>query len=171
MGERSYGLYLWHWPLAVVMHYVLGADRSPLVNVGVLVATFAIAEMSYRWIETPIRRRGFRESANRVIASFQNATVKALPIALTLLVIAAAGATGVAVRTAPAMTTAQQSVEDGKRAAERLKARQEARASASASASAAAKDGKDAKVNASASASASQGGHRPYQLFAGDRRG
>ena len=157
VGERSYGLYLWHWPLAVVMHYVLGADRSPLVNVGVLVATFAIAEMSYRWVETPIRRRGFRESANRVIASFQNATVKALPIALTLLVIAAAGATGVAVRTAPAMTTAQQSVEDGKRAAaERLKARQEARASASASASAAAKDGKDAKVNASASASASQ---------------
>ena len=157
VGERSYGLYLWHWPLAVVMHYVLGADRSPLVNVGVLVATFAIAEMSYRWIETPIRRRGFRESANRVIASFQNATVKALPIALTLLVIAAAGATGVAVRTAPAMTTAQQSVEDGKRAAaECLKARQEARASASASASAAAKDGKDAKVNASASASASQ---------------
>ena len=157
VGERSYGLYLWHWPLAVVMHYVLGADRSPLVNVGVLVATFAIAEMSYRWIETPIRRRGFRESANRVIASFQNATVKALPIALTLLVIAAAGATGVAGRTAPAMTTAQQSVEDGKRAAaERLKARQEARASASASASAIAKDGKDAKVNASASASASQ---------------
>lgn len=157
VGERSYGLYLWHWPLAVVMHYVLGADRSPLVNVGVLVATFAIAEMSYRWIETPIRRRGFRESANRVIASFQNATVKALPIALTLLVIAAAGATGVAVRTAPAMTTAQQSVEDGKRAAaERLKARQEARASASASSSAIAKDGKDAKVNASASASASQ---------------
>ena len=157
VGERSYGLYLWHGPLAVVMHYVLGADRSPLVNVGVLVATFAIAEMSYRWIETPIRRRGFRESANRVIASFQNAAVKALPIALTLLVIAAAGATGVAVRTAPAMTTAQQSVEDGKRAAaERLKARQEARASASASASAAAKDGKDAKVNASASASASQ---------------
>lgn len=157
VGERSYGLYLWHWPLAVVMHYVLGADRSPLVNVGVLVATFAIAEMSYRWVETPIRRRGFRESANRVIASFQNATVKALPIALTLLVIAAAGATGVAVRTAPTMTTAQQSVEDGKRAAaERLKARQEARASASANPSATAKDDKDAKVNASASASASQ---------------
>ena len=159
VGERSYGLYLWHWPLAVVMHYVLGADRSPLVNVGVLVATFAIAEMSYRWVETPIRRHGFRGSANRVIASFQNATVKALPIALTLLVIAAAGATGVAVRTAPAMTTAQQSVEDGKRAAaERLKARQEARASASASASAnpTAKDGKDAKATASASASASQ---------------
>ena len=157
VGERSYGLYLWHWPLAVVMHYVLGADRSPLVNVGVLAATFAIAEMSYRWVETPIRRRGFRESANRVIASFQNATVKALPIALTLLVIAAAGATGVAVRTAPTMTTAQQSVEDGKRAAaERLKARQEARASASANPSATAKDDKDAKADASASASASQ---------------
>ena len=57
VGERSYGLYLWHWPLAVVMHYLMGADRSPLVNVGVLVATFAIAEMSYRWVETdsPLR--------------------------------------------------------------------------------------------------------------------
>ncbi len=36
------------WPLAVVMHYLLGADRSRLSSVGVLVATFFIAEMSYR---------------------------------------------------------------------------------------------------------------------------
>ena len=159
VGERSYGLYLWHWPLAVVMHYVLGADRSPLVNVGVLVATFAIAEMSYRWVETPIRRYGFRGSANRVVAAFQSSRTKFLPVSVALAVVVAAASTGLAVHTAPAMTTAQQSVEDGKRAAaERLKARQEARASASASASAnpTAKDGKDAKATASASASASQ---------------
>lgn len=159
VGERSYGLYLWHWPLAVVMHYVLGADRSPLVNVGVLVATFAIAEMSYRWVETPIRRYGFRGSANRVVAAFQSSRTKFLPVSVAFAVVVAAASTGLAVHTAPAMTTAQQSVEDGKRAAaERLKARQEARASASASASAnpTAKDGKDAKATASASASASQ---------------
>lgn len=159
VGERSYGLYLWHWPLAVVMHYLMGADRSPLVNVGVLVATFAIAEMSYRWVETPIRRYGFRGSANRVVAAFQSSRTKFLPVSVALTVVVAAASTGLAVHTAPAMTTAQQSVEDGKRAAaERLKARQEARASASASASAnpTAKDGKDAKATASASASASQ---------------
>lgn len=156
VGERSYGLYLWHWPLAVVMHYALGADRSPLVNVGVLVATFAIAEMSFRWVETPIRRYGFRGSANRAVAAFQSSRTKFLPVSVVLAVVVAAASTGLAVHTAPAMTAAQQSVEDGKRAAaERLKARQEAQA-ASASANPTAKDGKDAKATASASASASQ---------------
>ena len=151
IGERSYGLYLWHWPLAVVMHYLLGADRSPLVNIGVLLATFAIAEMSYRWVETPIRRHGFRDSANLVLESFQSSRSKVLPISILLVVLVAAVSTGVAVRTAPTKTAAQKSVEDGKRAAaERVKARKEARASASASASA---KPQDAEATPSESAS------------------
>ena len=159
VGERSYGLYLWHWPLAVVMHYVLGADRSPLVNVGVLVATFAIAEMSYRWVETPIRRYGFRGSANRVVAAFQSSRTKFLPVSVALAVVVAAASTGLAVHTAPAMTTAQQSVEDGKRAAaERLKARQEAQAASASANPSASAAGKDAKASASPSASAVSAG-------------
>ena len=76
------------------MHYALGADRSPLVNVGVLVATFAIAEMSYRWVETPIRRYGFRGSANRVVAAFQSSRTKFLPVSVALAVVVAAASTG-----------------------------------------------------------------------------
>nr|WP_294631516.1 acyltransferase family protein [uncultured Rothia sp.] len=159
VGERSYGLYLWHWPLAVVMHYLMGADRSPLVNVGVLVATFAIAEMSYRWVETPIRRYGFRGSANRVVAAFQSSRTKFLPVSVALAVVVAAASTGLAVHTAPAMTTAQQSVEDGKRAAaERLKARQEAQAASASANPSASAAGKDAKASASPSASAVSAG-------------
>ena len=154
VGERSYGLYLWHWPLAVVMHYALGADRSPLVNVGVLVATFAIAEMSFRWVETPIRRYGFRGSANRAVAAFQSSRTKFLPVSVVLAVVVAAASTGLAVHTAPAMTAAQQSVEDGKRAAaERLKARQEAQAASASANPSASATGKDAKASASPSAS------------------
>lgn len=156
VGERSYGLYLWHWPLAVVMHYTLGADRSPLVNVGVLVATFVIAEMSYRWVETPIRRYGFRGSANRFMALFQSPRTRFLPVSVILAVVVAAASTGLAVHTAPTMTTAQKSVEDGKRAAaERLKARQEAQAASASASPSASATGKEAKASASASASAS----------------
>lgn len=156
VGERSYGLYLWHWPLAVVMHYLMGADRSPLVNVGVLVATFVIAEMSYRWVETPIRRYGFRGSASRFMALFQSPRTRLLPVSVTLAVVVAAASTGLAVHTAPTMTTAQKSVEDGKRAAaERLKARQEAQAASASASPSASAAGKDAKALASASPSAS----------------
>ena len=56
LGIISYGLYLWHWPVDVV----LDADRTgisgwPLFAVQTAVA-IAIAVVSYRYLERPIRR-------------------------------------------------------------------------------------------------------------------
>ena len=55
IGARSYGIYLWHWPVLV-----LAAGRfGPLTatqRIGALVVVFGIAAMSYRWIENPARR-------------------------------------------------------------------------------------------------------------------
>jgi peptidoglycan/LPS O-acetylase OafA/YrhL len=56
VGRRSYGLYLYHWPV-----FVLGRELPlPLwkINLLGLLATVAVAEASYRWIETPVRRGG-----------------------------------------------------------------------------------------------------------------
>ena len=58
IGTISYGVYLWHWPVYVV----LSEERVPL-GVPALLAlrlavTFAIAVVSYRWLERPIRERG-----------------------------------------------------------------------------------------------------------------
>jgi peptidoglycan/LPS O-acetylase OafA/YrhL len=56
IGRRSYGLYLYHWPV-----FVLGRELPlPLwkINLLGLLATVAVAEASYRWIETPVRRGG-----------------------------------------------------------------------------------------------------------------
>jgi peptidoglycan/LPS O-acetylase OafA/YrhL len=55
VGQISYGLYLWHWPIIVW----LTADRMgfggpPLVAVR-LAVTFAAAILSYRFVENPIR--------------------------------------------------------------------------------------------------------------------
>jgi peptidoglycan/LPS O-acetylase OafA/YrhL len=61
-GLISYGLYLWHWPIYVALSPErTGLHGSPLTAVRLL-ATFAIAIASYRWLEQPIRRQGLRFS-------------------------------------------------------------------------------------------------------------
>ncbi len=54
VGERSYGIYLWHWPIIVL---VAGVNARP--SVGIVVAeaalVLAVAALSYKYVEQPIR--------------------------------------------------------------------------------------------------------------------
>ena len=53
VGKRSYGLYLWSWPVSVVLDAYSGeAGRFVLA----MTVTAAVSEVSYRYVETPIRR-------------------------------------------------------------------------------------------------------------------
>ncbi|MDQ6693960.1 MAG: acyltransferase family protein [Chloroflexota bacterium] len=56
VGQRSYGIYLWHWPVYSVTRPQLDLplDGAPLFLLR-LTFTFLLAEVSYRWVETPIR--------------------------------------------------------------------------------------------------------------------
>ncbi|MEO6124334.1 MAG: acyltransferase family protein [Ilumatobacteraceae bacterium] len=54
IGQRSYGLYLWHWPIFVIGR-VYHSGSWPRFLAGMAV-TVAISEASYRYIETPIRK-------------------------------------------------------------------------------------------------------------------
>lgn len=57
LGTISYGAYLWHWPLYVVLSPArTGLSLYPLSAVRII-ATLAVAELSYRLIETPLRYR------------------------------------------------------------------------------------------------------------------
>jgi peptidoglycan/LPS O-acetylase OafA/YrhL len=59
VGERSYGVYLWHLPvIAVVPTTVLAAHRLWWAA-GLTAATFALAELSWHFVEDPVRRLGF----------------------------------------------------------------------------------------------------------------
>jgi peptidoglycan/LPS O-acetylase OafA/YrhL len=63
IGSRSYSIYLWHWP--VLMLTRPGFDlQFPelLIQGGQIALTFGLAELSYRWIESPVRRYGFRQN-------------------------------------------------------------------------------------------------------------
>jgi peptidoglycan/LPS O-acetylase OafA/YrhL len=56
IGTRSYSLYLWHWPIYSVTRPELDVpfDGAPLL-IFRLALTVALAEISYRYIEKPIR--------------------------------------------------------------------------------------------------------------------
>ncbi len=57
LGERSYGIYLWHWPIFLVLRPGIDVDSDGWpVQVARFALTFAVAELSYRWVEMPVRR-------------------------------------------------------------------------------------------------------------------
>jgi len=57
LGERSYGIYLWHWPVFLLTRpgAELGLDGWPAALLRVAL-TLLLAELSYRFVELPIRR-------------------------------------------------------------------------------------------------------------------
>jgi peptidoglycan/LPS O-acetylase OafA/YrhL len=57
VGLRSYGIYLWHWPVLMVTRpqQDLPLEGWPLFAVR-LIATLVLADLSYRFVEMPIRR-------------------------------------------------------------------------------------------------------------------
>jgi peptidoglycan/LPS O-acetylase OafA/YrhL len=62
IGRMSYGLYLWHWPLIVlVLHHVGGIAGNALT----LALTVVCASASYRYVEQPFLRRKARLSTQR----------------------------------------------------------------------------------------------------------
>ncbi|GAA3542816.1 acyltransferase [Aeromicrobium flavum] len=55
VGDWSYPIYLWHWPLVVIAPLALGADQSWATDAFVLVATVALAGLTVRFVEKPLR--------------------------------------------------------------------------------------------------------------------
>ena len=59
IGARSYGLYLWHWPVFVYTRPGLDWPLHGAAALGVRLAiVVALTELSYRFVEVPLRRRG-----------------------------------------------------------------------------------------------------------------
>jgi len=56
LGDISYSVYLWHWPLIVFAPYALGRPMSPAVGVGIVLLTLLVAQLSTRFVEDPFRR-------------------------------------------------------------------------------------------------------------------
>ncbi|MGZ4465230.1 MAG: acyltransferase family protein [Nocardioides sp.] len=55
VGDWSYSLYLWHWPVLVLAERHLGRPLTGVETSSALLATFALAAATYRLVETPFR--------------------------------------------------------------------------------------------------------------------
>ncbi len=81
VGRISYGLYLWHWPVYVV----LSPERTGVSGPGLLAlrvaVTFGVATLSYYAIEMPIRRGALA----KLTAQQRLAVVVAAPVAVLAL--------------------------------------------------------------------------------------
>ncbi|MEO0492750.1 MAG: acyltransferase family protein [Actinomycetota bacterium] len=71
LGQRSYAVYLFHWPLLVLL------DAPPIVAV---VATLALAELSHHLIEWPIRTGARLRSPIRTLGGATVASVVAFAV-------------------------------------------------------------------------------------------
>jgi peptidoglycan/LPS O-acetylase OafA/YrhL len=87
LGERSYGLYLWHWPIASFTRP--GLDL-PLDGVELLTTRIALclvaAELSLRLVERPIRTRGWAGTWHR-LAHVRGGGLAALAMGVAIFVI------------------------------------------------------------------------------------
>jgi peptidoglycan/LPS O-acetylase OafA/YrhL len=100
IGQRSYGIYLWHWPVFMITRPQLDV---PLEGFPVLVIrvglTVVLAELSYRFVETPIRRgalgRAWREL--RQAQGYRRRQLSLLWAGTAMSVVAICVALGVAV--------------------------------------------------------------------------
>ncbi len=75
LGRRSYSLYLWHWPVYVVTRPELDVPWSSGPTLVLrLVLSAAAAEVSYRFVELPVRNGALARARGRVRAAARAAT-------------------------------------------------------------------------------------------------
>lgn len=112
LGERSYGIYLWHWPLWVLAFYVAPQMSLSMSATLVSVASVLFAALSYRFIETPIRRVGFLQWCRIVWSGFLTLTGK-VRIVIAVIVLVIASLFAVALWFSPNQSSAQIAIEQG----------------------------------------------------------
>lgn len=122
IGERSYGIYLWHWPAVVLLATVTTGsfvDTRIPVPVGIAAAalTLALSALSYRMLEQPVRRLGFGGAWRAVMGRLRSTPTRRFgAIASLAATVMIAGAGVAAVTAAPPVTSSQAVVEAGQQA-------------------------------------------------------
>jgi len=56
LGSRSYSAYLWHWPVLIIAASALNKKLSVFEGLICLMMSLALSELSYRFVENPVRR-------------------------------------------------------------------------------------------------------------------
>lgn len=80
LGLRSYSIYLWHWPLAVLLFYLQQQNSLSWVLL-MMVLSLMLGHLSYLWIENPTRKSlssvSMKQATGIVLASIILALIPA----------------------------------------------------------------------------------------------
>jgi peptidoglycan/LPS O-acetylase OafA/YrhL len=103
IGVRSYGIYLWHVPVIVLSSPALSQGFSVTRAALQLAATFAIADLSWRLVESPVRRGALGAALGRARSARRRAAQARCRLAIAAFgaLAAAAIAAVVVVRAEP----------------------------------------------------------------------
>jgi len=82
LGEISYPLYLWHWPLLVIPAVYLGRGLHIYQRGFCIVITLILADATHRWIEQPLRHKDL--SRKRVLRLASTATSMCLLLGIAI---------------------------------------------------------------------------------------
>ena len=66
IGQISYSLYLWHWPIIVFARYYAIIQLTPWEMAAVLVAIFIVSILSWKFIEKPFREKALLKQRRSV---------------------------------------------------------------------------------------------------------
>ena len=98
IGVRSYGIYLWHYPVIVLTSPANAPESLPRVA-GQVTATIVLAALSWRFVEEPVRRgaiaRAWRRVRERRLTRPAASRVAAAAAAAGVLAVACTGMAGV----------------------------------------------------------------------------
>ncbi|MCL2735392.1 MAG: acyltransferase [Propionibacteriaceae bacterium] len=65
VGDISYSLYLWHWPIVVLAPFVLGKTVGPWDKVGIALLAVVLAGLTKAFVEDPCRRLPWLQERSR----------------------------------------------------------------------------------------------------------
>ena len=81
IGDWSYSLYLWHWPLIVIPQVHMGRALTLTESLIAVAMTFQLAYLTYRFVEQPFRTREFWRIGPRGLLLYPLSLALVLPTA------------------------------------------------------------------------------------------
>jgi peptidoglycan/LPS O-acetylase OafA/YrhL len=123
LGLRSYGIYLWHWPVIALFPAAAGYGINVAeVRITETALPIALAAASWRWIEEPVLRNGFRATLRQRRTQIVGALTaagrprrRALPLAAPVALVTVACVAGYGLLNPPGGLTLQQQIAQGEK--------------------------------------------------------
>lgn len=80
LGDRSYSLYLWHWPL-LMLGFALGLQGNPSATTALVLLSVLFSMASYRYVELPFWKGRYRHPSPGITLGASTAAIAAVTLA------------------------------------------------------------------------------------------